>query len=111
MDAADRHMKPTGSVNVEVIATGDELIFGRILDTNSNWIAKRVAEMGARLRRVTMIGDADVARQDAGRNGREDFVPTSGVQVFDVGFPVDGSAARQVGVGPQPFAAASAINQ
>jgi len=50
-------MKPTGSVNVEIIATGDELIFGRILDTNSNWIAKRVAEMGARLRRVTMIGD------------------------------------------------------
>lgn len=50
-------MKPTGSVNVEVIATGDELIYGRIIDTNSNWIAKRVAEMGARLRRVTMIGD------------------------------------------------------
>ncbi len=50
-------MKPTGSVNVEIIATGDELIYGRILDTNSNWIAKRVAEMGARLRRVTMIGD------------------------------------------------------
>lgn len=50
-------MKPTGSVNIEIIATGDELIYGRILDTNSNWIAKRVAEMGARLRRVTMIGD------------------------------------------------------
>jgi len=50
-------MKPTGSVNVEIIATGDELIYGRILDTNSNWIAKRVAEMGAKLRRVTMIGD------------------------------------------------------
>ena len=57
MDAADMHMKPTGTVNVEIIATGDELIYGRILDTNSNWIAKRVAEMGARLRRVTMIGD------------------------------------------------------
>ena len=50
-------MKPTGSVNVEIIATGDELIYGRILDTNSHWIAKRVAEMGAHLRRVTMIGD------------------------------------------------------
>jgi molybdenum cofactor synthesis domain-containing protein len=50
-------MKPTGSVNIEIIATGDELIYGRILDTNSHWIAKRVAEMGAHLRRVTMIGD------------------------------------------------------
>lgn len=62
-------MNPTGSVKVEIIATGDELIFGRIVDTNSNWIAKRVAEMGARLRRVTMIGDEPeligLALQDA----------------------------------------------
>jgi molybdenum cofactor synthesis domain-containing protein len=50
-------MKPTGSVNVEIIATGDELLYGRILDTNSHWIAQRVGELGARLRRVTMIGD------------------------------------------------------
>ncbi|HUV55113.1 MAG TPA: competence/damage-inducible protein A [Candidatus Krumholzibacteriaceae bacterium] len=50
-------MKPTGSVNVEIIVTGDELLYGRILDTNSHWIAQRVAEMGAKLRRVTMIGD------------------------------------------------------
>ena len=50
-------MKPTGSVNIEIVATGDELIYGRIIDTNSHWIAKRVAEMGALLRRVTMIGD------------------------------------------------------
>jgi len=50
-------MKPTGSVNIEIIATGDELIYGRILDTNSHWLANRVAEMGAHLRRVTMIGD------------------------------------------------------
>lgn len=50
-------MKPVGSVKIEVIATGDELIYGRILDTNSHWLAKRVAEMGVKLRRVTMIGD------------------------------------------------------
>ena len=50
-------MKPTGSVNIEIIATGDELMYGRILDTNSHWIAQRVAEIGAKLRRVTMVGD------------------------------------------------------
>ncbi len=50
-------MKPTGSVNVEIIATGDELLYGRILDTNSHWMAQRVAELGAKLRRVTTIGD------------------------------------------------------
>jgi molybdenum cofactor synthesis domain-containing protein len=50
-------MKPTGSVNIEVISTGDELLYGRIPDTNSQWIAQRVAEMGAKLRRITTIGD------------------------------------------------------
>jgi nicotinamide-nucleotide amidase len=50
-------MKHKGSVNVEVIATGDEIMYGRILDTNSNWLAQRVAEMGASLRRITTIGD------------------------------------------------------
>ena len=50
-------MKHKGSPRVELVATGDELIYGRILDTNSNWLAKRIAEMGAELRRVTMVGD------------------------------------------------------
>ena len=42
---------------VEIIATGDELMYGRITDTNSSWIARRLAELGGTLRRVTMIGD------------------------------------------------------
>ncbi len=43
--------------NVEVISTGDEILFGRIVDTNSAWIARRAAELGAPLRRVTSVGD------------------------------------------------------
>ena len=50
-------MKHKGSPRVEIVATGDELIYGRIIDTNSNWLAKRLAEMGAELRCVTMVGD------------------------------------------------------
>jgi len=50
-------MNQKGSCRVEIIATGDELMYGRILDTNSHWIAQRVAELGGTLRRVTMIGD------------------------------------------------------
>ena len=42
---------------VEVISTGDEILFGRIVDTNSVWIARRAAELGAPLRRVTSVGD------------------------------------------------------
>jgi molybdenum cofactor synthesis domain-containing protein len=50
-------VKHKGSPKVEIIATGDELIYGRVLDTNSNWLSKRLAEIGAELRRVTMVGD------------------------------------------------------
>jgi nicotinamide-nucleotide amidase len=50
-------MKPMGSVKVEIIATGDELLYGRILDTNSHWLAKRTTGIGAKLIRVTIIGD------------------------------------------------------
>lgn len=57
MSATSSAVKHKGSPRVEVIATGDELIYGRILDTNSNWLAKRLAEIGAELRRVTMVGD------------------------------------------------------
>ena len=42
---------------MEVISTGDEILFGRIVDTNSAWIARRAAELGAPLRRVTSVGD------------------------------------------------------
>ena len=48
-------MKHKGSPRIEIIATGDELIYGRILDTNSNWLAKRLAEIGAELRKITVI--------------------------------------------------------
>ncbi|MCJ7572834.1 competence/damage-inducible protein A, partial [Candidatus Bathyarchaeota archaeon] len=58
-------MKHKGSCGVEIIATGDELMYGRILDTNSNWIAKRLAELGANLRRVAMVGDDDADIIDA----------------------------------------------
>jgi nicotinamide-nucleotide amidase len=42
---------------IEIIVTGDEIMFGRITDTNSTWIARRAAELGARVSRVTCVGD------------------------------------------------------
>ena len=57
---------------VEVISTGDEILFGRIVDTNSAWIARRAAELGVWLRRVTSVGDdlgeiSGVLREALGR--------------------------------------------
>lgn len=67
--------------SVEVIATGDEILFGRITDTNSSWIARRVAELGARLKRVTCVGDdvdeiAGVVEEALGRHS--DFILVTG---------------------------------
>ncbi|MCW3979438.1 MAG: competence/damage-inducible protein A [Candidatus Bathyarchaeota archaeon] len=69
--------------SVEVIATGDEIMFGRIVDTDSAWIAKRAAELGARLRRVTCVGDdadeiGDALREALGR-GNDLIVFTGGL--------------------------------
>ena len=50
------NMRSSG-FSAEVIATGDEILFGRIVDTNSSWIAGRATALGARVKRVTCVGD------------------------------------------------------
>jgi len=50
-------MRLKGGYSIEVIATGDEILFGRIIDTNSSWIARKALERGGQLRRITCVGD------------------------------------------------------
>ena len=42
----------------EIISIGNELLIGHTLDTNSNWIAKRLNGLGWTLQRVTQIRDS-----------------------------------------------------
>jgi nicotinamide-nucleotide amidase len=42
---------------VEILSIGDELLRGVVQDTNSHWMAKRIAARGARLERVTVLPD------------------------------------------------------
>jgi nicotinamide-nucleotide amidase len=42
---------------IEIYAIGTELVLGRIQDTNSFWMAQRIAELGGNLRRVTQLVD------------------------------------------------------
>jgi len=44
-------------VDVEIVAIGNELLLGETVDTNSAHVARRLAEVGARVRRVTVVGD------------------------------------------------------
>jgi len=42
---------------VELIAVGREILRGRVLDTNSNWLAKELTAMGAEVSRICVVDD------------------------------------------------------
>ncbi|MFW9780704.1 MAG: molybdopterin-binding protein [Candidatus Heimdallarchaeota archaeon] len=44
-------------MNVEFLIIGNELLIGKTLDSNSNWMAKRISRYGHQLKRITTIGD------------------------------------------------------
>ena len=43
--------------NVEIISVGNELLIGKTLNTNAQWLAKRLTVLGLNVRRITAIGD------------------------------------------------------
>jgi nicotinamide-nucleotide amidase len=50
-------------MKAEVIAIGSELLLGQIIDTNSSYIAKRLAENGIELVQTATVGD-DLQRME-----------------------------------------------
>ncbi|MFQ6079406.1 MAG: competence/damage-inducible protein A [Thermodesulfobacteriota bacterium] len=50
---------------VEIIVVGREILTGRTLDTNSNWLAKRITALGGDVERITVADDevASVSRE------------------------------------------------
>jgi nicotinamide-nucleotide amidase len=45
------------TVTSEIIAIGDELLYGQIMDTNSHWISQELDAVGVRVVRKTTVGD------------------------------------------------------
>lgn len=45
------------SFSVSILATGSELLDGRVVDTNSNFVASELTALGLKLRRVTAVDD------------------------------------------------------
>ena len=41
----------------EIVAVGNELLSGDVLDTNTNWLCKEVTTLGGQMRRTVMVGD------------------------------------------------------
>ena len=44
-------------MHVEILSTGDELLTGQIVDTNSPWLMDRLWDLGLMVRRKTLVGD------------------------------------------------------
>ena len=55
---------PAGPV-VEIVSAGNEILIGDVLDTNTNWLCRRVTMLGGWVRRTVMVRDVvdDVAAQ------------------------------------------------
>ena len=53
------------TVKAEIIAIGDELLYGQIMDTNSHWISQQLDLVGVRVVRKTTVGDNKLDILDA----------------------------------------------
>ncbi len=65
---------------VEILSTGDELLTGQIVDTNSAWLMDRLWDLGVMVRRKTLVGDdrADLLAALTETTARADLVVMSG---------------------------------
>ncbi len=68
-------------MKVEILVIGNEILIGKFQDTNSYWMAKRIAKYGHHLSRITSIGDekkeiAKVIKEILSR--KPDLIITSG---------------------------------
>lgn len=63
-----------------VLAIGEELLQGRIADTNSSWLARELLALGFEVRRFLTVGDApgDLARALTGADGSYALVASTG---------------------------------
>jgi nicotinamide-nucleotide amidase len=65
---------------VEIITIGDELLYGQITDTNSQWISQQMGAAGFRIVRRTSVGDVreDMLAAFAAAEQRADLVLITG---------------------------------
>ncbi len=58
-------------IKAEIIVVGDEIVTGEVVDTNSNFIAKRFQDIGIEVTRITTVGDVRDEIQEAFRRAME----------------------------------------
>jgi nicotinamide-nucleotide amidase len=67
-------------VNIELLNTGSELLLGRVLNTNQQWLCRRLNDLGCAVARQVAVPDTAPAIQSAVREalGRADLVIVTG---------------------------------
>ncbi|WBL44946.1 competence/damage-inducible protein A [Algoriphagus halophytocola] len=67
-------------VRAEIIAIGDELLYGQIMDTNSHWISQELDLRGVKVVRKTTVGDdrKDILAAFSAAESRADLVLITG---------------------------------
>jgi nicotinamide-nucleotide amidase len=67
-------------VKAEIIAIGDELLYGQIVDTNSHWISQELDLVGVKVVRKTTVGDnrPDILKAFAEAEQRSDLILITG---------------------------------
>lgn len=66
--------------NAEIITIGDEILYGQILDTNTQWISIELDKIGISIIQKTSVGDnkADILRAFAEAESRADVILVTG---------------------------------
>jgi nicotinamide-nucleotide amidase len=69
------------SVKMEIVCVGNELLIGKTLNTNAQWLSKRATKLGVIVHRIAVVGDdvneiAGAIRESLRRNPR--FIITTG---------------------------------
>lgn len=58
-------------IKAEIVAIGDEILIGQVLNTNAQWIAQRLNEVGVKPHYFSSISDSESSIVDAVKNGLE----------------------------------------
>jgi molybdenum cofactor synthesis domain-containing protein len=98
---------------VEIVSVGNELLIGKTLNTNAQWLAKRTTSVGLLVSRITVVGDdvAEISKavQEAVHRSPDFILMTGGLgptfddktlegiaEAFDCKLRVDEKALRMV---------------
>ena len=68
------------AVTAEILTIGDEILFGQIVDTNSQWMGAELSKAGIRVVRNSTVGDIseDILKAFAEAEGRTDIILITG---------------------------------